>query len=59
MKSGGAMKGSRSAVVALVVAALMPASPAAAAAPERKPARLNPIIFVHGFVGSGAQFESQ
>jgi triacylglycerol esterase/lipase EstA (alpha/beta hydrolase family) len=41
------------------VAALMPASPAAADAPEQKPAKLNPVIFVHGFVGSGAQFESQ
>ena len=53
------MKRSGGAVLALVVAALMPAGPAAADAPEQKPAKLNPVIFVHGFVGSGAQFESQ
>jgi pimeloyl-ACP methyl ester carboxylesterase len=53
------MKRSGGAVLALVMVGLIPAAPAAAAAPEGKTSRLNPVIFVHGFVGSGAQFESQ
>jgi pimeloyl-ACP methyl ester carboxylesterase len=53
------MKRSGGAVLALVVVGLMPAASAAAAAPKAKTPRLNPVIFVHGFVGSGAQFESQ
>jgi pimeloyl-ACP methyl ester carboxylesterase len=53
------MKRSRCAVPALVVAAMVAAAPAAVAAPQAKPSKLNPVIFVHGFVGSGAQFESQ
>jgi pimeloyl-ACP methyl ester carboxylesterase len=53
------MNTSRCAVLALVVAAMVAAAPAAVAAPQAKPSKLNPVIFVHGFVGSGAQFESQ
>lgn len=44
---------------ALVAAALMALAPAASGAPKTKRPKLNPVIFVHGFVGSGAQFESQ
>jgi pimeloyl-ACP methyl ester carboxylesterase len=51
------MKRSGGAVLALVVVGLMLAAPAAA--PKGKTSRLNPVIFIHGFVGSGAQFESQ
>jgi triacylglycerol esterase/lipase EstA (alpha/beta hydrolase family) len=50
----------RYALPALVTALLMTVAPAAAsAAPTAKKAKLNPVIFAHGFVGSGAQFESQ
>lgn len=45
-------------VAALI--ALFAIAPAAPAAPQgKKRAKLNPVVFVHGFVGSGAQFESQ
>ena len=40
--------------VAIAALASAPAASAEAARPK-----LNPVIFVHGFVGSGAQFESQ
>jgi pimeloyl-ACP methyl ester carboxylesterase len=45
---------------ALVVVGLLIAAPAAGAKPKAPPAfRQNPILFVHGIEGSGAQFESQ
>jgi pimeloyl-ACP methyl ester carboxylesterase len=45
---------------ALVVVGLLVAAPAAAADPTAQPAfRENPILFVHGIEGSGAQFDSQ
>jgi Lipase C-terminal domain/Lipase (class 2) len=45
---------------ALVVVGLLVAAPAAAANPTAQPAfRQNPILFVHGIEGSGAQFDSQ
>jgi pimeloyl-ACP methyl ester carboxylesterase len=46
-------------LLAALLAALAAPGPASAAAPKPKPPKLNPVIFVHGFVGSGAQFESQ
>jgi pimeloyl-ACP methyl ester carboxylesterase len=42
-----------------VVAAMVALAPTASAAAKPKKAKVNPVIFVHGFVGSGAQFESQ
>ena len=54
------MKRSRIVVlVAALIAGLARARPAAAGQPKPKKPKLNPVIFVHGFVGSGAQFESQ
>ncbi len=45
---------------ALVVVGLLVAAPATGANPKAQPAfRQNPILFVHGIEGSGAQFESQ
>jgi hypothetical protein len=45
-------------VSALAALGLLFAAPAADAKPKHKP-KLNPVIFVHGGAGSGAQFESQ
>ena len=42
-----------------VVAAMVALAPTASAAAKPRKAKVNPVIFVHGFVGSGAQFESQ
>ena len=54
------MKRSRIVVlVAALIAGLATTGPAAAGQPKPKKPKLNPVIFVHGFVGSGAQFESQ
>ena len=54
------MKRSRIVVlVAALIAGLAASAPAAAGQPKPKQPKLNPVIFVHGFVGSGAQFESQ
>ena len=50
---------SRQLVSALAVAAVLLAAPLAGATGLRKPPKPNPIIFVHGGSGSGAQFESQ
>jgi uncharacterized protein/lipase/lipase (class 2) len=45
---------------ALVGVGLLVAAPAAGAKPQAQPTfRQNPILFVHGIEGSGAQFESQ
>src|SRR5919106_645263 len=45
---------------ALVVLGLLVAAPAAGATPKNKSAfGQNPILFIHGIEGSGAQFESQ
>src|SRR2546421_7578498 len=45
---------------AFAVVGLLVAAPAAGADAKAKPAfRQNPILFVHGIEGSGAQFESQ
>jgi pimeloyl-ACP methyl ester carboxylesterase len=53
------MKKSRILVLfAALTVGLAAAAPAQAGQPKPKP-KLNPVIFVHGFVGSGAQFESQ
>jgi pimeloyl-ACP methyl ester carboxylesterase len=52
----------RSRIVVLVVAlsaGLALAGPASAGAQKPRKPKLNPVIFVHGFIGSGAQFESQ
>jgi hypothetical protein len=48
----------RGAVLAVVTAAVMLVGPAATGAAKAQKPKLNPVIFVHGFVGSGAQFES-
>jgi pimeloyl-ACP methyl ester carboxylesterase len=54
------MKRSRIVVlVAALIAGLALSAPAQAGQPKPKKSKLNPVIFVHGFVGSGAQFESQ
>jgi pimeloyl-ACP methyl ester carboxylesterase len=46
--------------LALALAALFLAVPGAVAKPPAKPAfKHNPVLFVHGIEGSGAQFESQ
>src|SRR5947209_611179 len=57
------------AIAALLLAVLLVAAPAAAAATrhrhhqrhhrDHRVAKLDPVIFVHGFEGSGSQFESQ
>ncbi len=45
---------------ALTVAGMLVAAPAAGAKPAAHPTfRQNPVLFVHGIEGSGAQFESQ
>jgi pimeloyl-ACP methyl ester carboxylesterase len=49
----------RGAVLAVVTAAVLLVGPAATGAAKAQKPKLNPVIFVHGFVGSGAQFESQ
>jgi pimeloyl-ACP methyl ester carboxylesterase len=53
----------RFAATAVVGLGLLPAAAAGARthhhAPRPHPAPLNPVIFVHGFEGSGSQFESQ
>jgi pimeloyl-ACP methyl ester carboxylesterase len=46
-------------LVAALTAGLAATAPAQAGQPKPKKPKLNPVIFVHGFVGSGAQFESQ
>jgi pimeloyl-ACP methyl ester carboxylesterase len=46
-------------LVAVLSATLVALAPATAAAQRPQKSRLNPVIFVHGFVGSGAQFETQ
>ena len=43
----------------LLVAAALVVAPSASARSKRHRAPLDPIIFVHGFEGSGGQFESQ
>jgi pimeloyl-ACP methyl ester carboxylesterase len=43
----------------VLLAGLVAVAPASAAAERPQKPRVNPVIFVHGFVGSGAQFESQ
>lgn len=50
---------SRWLVSALAVAAVLLAAPFAGATELKKPPKPNPVIFVHGGSGSGAQFESQ
>jgi pimeloyl-ACP methyl ester carboxylesterase len=47
------------AIVTLALAALAPAGAHAATSSARPATRVRPVIFVHGFVGSGAQFETQ
>jgi pimeloyl-ACP methyl ester carboxylesterase len=47
------------ALIAVLSAGLVVVAPASSAAQRTQKPRLNPVIFVHGFVGSGAQFESQ
>jgi pimeloyl-ACP methyl ester carboxylesterase len=49
----------RGAMLAVVTAAVLLVVPAATGAAKAQKPKLNPVIFVHGFVGSGAQFESQ
>ncbi len=51
------MKKSRAVVPVAAVSALLAIAPGAIAAPKQP--KLNPVVFVHGFVGSGAQFQSQ
>jgi pimeloyl-ACP methyl ester carboxylesterase len=51
------MRRSRRLLLATVAIAAMASAPAASA--EAKRPKLNPVVFVHGFVGSAAQFESQ
>jgi pimeloyl-ACP methyl ester carboxylesterase len=46
-------------LMAALLAGLAVTAPASAGTPKPKKPKLNPVIFVHGFVGSGAQFESQ
>jgi pimeloyl-ACP methyl ester carboxylesterase len=46
-------------VVAIAALATVTVAPVATATSNAKPVKVNPVIFVHGFVGSGAQFESQ
>ena len=54
------MKKSRILVlIAALTVGLAATAPAQAGQPKPKKPKLNPVIFVHGFVGSGAQFESQ
>ena len=48
----------RLAASAILMAGMLVAAPVAAGAKDKSPS-LNPIIFVHGGAGSGAQFESQ
>jgi pimeloyl-ACP methyl ester carboxylesterase len=48
----------RLAASAVLIAGMLAAAPAAAGGKDKSP-NLNPIIFVHGGAGSGAQFESQ
>jgi pimeloyl-ACP methyl ester carboxylesterase len=36
-----------------------PTAPAAPAAPDQTPANVLPVIFVHGYLGSGAQYRTQ
>jgi pimeloyl-ACP methyl ester carboxylesterase len=51
---------SLSSFAAVAVALLLALAPSASARPAHRPApKLNPVIFVHGFEGSGSQFESQ
>src|SRR6266480_5079887 len=60
MKSPARASALRFVASALVVAGLSVAAPAAGAKPTTQPAfGQNPILFVHGIEGSGAQFESQ
>ncbi len=51
------MKRSLAVVPVAAVSALLAMAPGAIAAPKQP--KLNPVVFVHGFVGSGAQFQSQ
>ena len=54
------MERSRPVVLVAALIAVLATAPGALAAPKgTKQPKLNPVIFVHGFVGSGAQFESQ
>jgi pimeloyl-ACP methyl ester carboxylesterase len=46
-------------VVAAALVAVLAAAPAADAKRGRGPAKINPVVFVHGGSGSGAQFQSQ
>jgi pimeloyl-ACP methyl ester carboxylesterase len=59
---GGEMRGARLfrlGATALLVAGMLSAAPLVEAGSSHKPRNLNPVIFVHGGAGSGAQFESQ
>jgi pimeloyl-ACP methyl ester carboxylesterase len=47
------------AAVALLLLAFLPLAAAAPAANQAAAAEIKPMIFVHGYMGSGAQFESQ
>jgi pimeloyl-ACP methyl ester carboxylesterase len=60
MRSLSKVSAFRLAVSALAVLGLLVAAPAAGASPKAQQAfRQNPVLFVHGIEGSGAQFESQ
>ena len=49
----------RTAALMLLAAGMLLAAPLVEAGSKHKAANLNPVIFVHGGAGSGAQFESQ
>lgn len=62
MRTGFALRAAacRSMILAVVAVAVLLAAPAAGAkTPNLDPSKVNPVIFVHGGAGSGAQFESQ
>jgi pimeloyl-ACP methyl ester carboxylesterase len=60
MRSPSKASAIRFVAAALVLAWLLVAAPVAGAKPKSQPAfGQNPILFVHGIEGSGAQFESQ
>src|SRR5919198_623924 len=60
MRSPSKASALRLAASALVLLGVLVAAPAASASPKGHPAfGQNPILFVHGIEGSGAQFESQ